>query len=66
MKFRVAASLGLAALVITSCTSTPAQEAHSPKAQKELADAFNKALKTIRDNGTYAKLNAKYFPFDIY
>jgi lysine-arginine-ornithine-binding protein len=36
------------------------------KGDKELADALNKALKTIRDNGTYAKLNAKYFPFDIY
>lgn len=31
-----------------------------------LKEAFDKALKTIRDNGTYAKLNAKYFPFDIY
>ncbi len=40
MKFRVAASLGLAALVMTSCTSTPAQEARSPKAQKELAEAL--------------------------
>lgn len=27
---------------------------------------FNKALKAIVDNGTYAKINAKYFPFSIY
>jgi ABC-type amino acid transport substrate-binding protein len=36
------------------------------KGDTELRNAFNKALKTIRENGTYAKLNAKYFPFDIY
>jgi polar amino acid transport system substrate-binding protein len=36
------------------------------KGDKELRDSLNKALKAIRDNGTYAKLNAKYFPFDIY
>jgi putative lysine/arginine/ornithine/histidine/octopine transport system substrate-binding protein len=36
------------------------------KGDAELLSALNKALKTIRDNGTYAKLNAKYFPFDIY
>jgi putative lysine/arginine/ornithine/histidine/octopine transport system substrate-binding protein len=36
------------------------------KDDKELETALNKALKTIRENGTYAKLNAKYFPFDIY
>lgn len=31
-----------------------------------LKEKFNKALKAIRDNGTYAKINAKYFPFSIY
>jgi lysine-arginine-ornithine-binding protein len=31
-----------------------------------LREKLNKALTTIRSNGTYAKLNAKYFPFDIY
>ena len=31
-----------------------------------LRAAFNEALAAIRANGTYAKLNAKYFPFDIY
>jgi polar amino acid transport system substrate-binding protein len=36
------------------------------KGDKELQEAMNAALKTIRENGTYAKLNAKYFPFDIY
>jgi putative lysine/arginine/ornithine/histidine/octopine transport system substrate-binding protein len=36
------------------------------KDDKELLASLNKALKTIRENGTYAKLNAKYFPFDIY
>ena len=31
-----------------------------------LREKLNKALTAIRSNGTYAKLNAKYFPFDIY
>lgn len=31
-----------------------------------LREKLNKALATIRANGTYAKLNAQYFPFDIY
>lgn len=31
-----------------------------------LTEKMNTALKAIRDNGTYAKINAKYFPFDIY
>ena len=31
-----------------------------------LREKLNKALTAIRANGTYAKLNAKYFPFDIY
>lgn len=36
------------------------------KDDPKLKAAFNDALKKIRDNGTYAKLNAQYFPFDIY
>ncbi|WDR04496.1 ABC transporter substrate-binding protein [Devosia rhodophyticola] len=36
------------------------------KDDNELREALNGALKTIRDNGTYATINAKYFPFDIY
>jgi len=31
-----------------------------------LKDKFNKALQAIVDNGTYAQINAKYFPFSIY
>lgn len=31
-----------------------------------LRDKMNTALKAIRANGTYAKINAQYFPFDIY
>ena len=31
-----------------------------------LGDAFNKALKEIRANGTYKKINDKYFSFDVY
>jgi polar amino acid transport system substrate-binding protein len=31
-----------------------------------LKEKFNKALQAIVDNGTYAKINAKYFPFSIY
>ena len=38
MNFGVAACLGLAALFVSSCTSTPAQEVRSPKAQKDLAE----------------------------
>lgn len=36
------------------------------KGDDALREAFNKAIKTIRENGTYAKINAKYFDFDIY
>ena len=36
------------------------------KGDQSLADQFNAALKAIRDDGTYAKINAKYFPFDIF
>ena len=28
--------------------------------------AINEALKTIRANGTYKKINDKYFEFDVY
>lgn len=31
-----------------------------------LVKEFNKALEAIREDGTYQKINAKYFPFDIY
>ncbi|MEF1291572.1 ABC transporter substrate-binding protein [Vibrio sp. M260118] len=33
---------------------------------KVLADKFNQAIETIRQNGTYDKIAAKYFSFDIY
>lgn len=36
------------------------------KGNQKLADRFSKAIKAIRENGTYQKINAKYFPFDIY
>ncbi len=36
------------------------------KGDDELREKFNAALKALRDNGTYAKLNETYFPFDIY
>jgi putative lysine/arginine/ornithine/histidine/octopine transport system substrate-binding protein len=36
------------------------------KDDAKLLKAMNTALAAIRKNGTYAKLNAKYFPFDIY
>ena len=32
----------------------------------ELREALNEALAEIRANGTYAEINARYFPFDIY
>jgi len=32
----------------------------------ELVEMFNKAIKTIRDNGVYKKINNKYFDFDVY
>lgn len=31
-----------------------------------LRDAFNKAIKAIRENGEYKKVNDKYFDYDIY
>jgi polar amino acid transport system substrate-binding protein len=36
------------------------------KGDDKLREALNSALKTIRENGVYAKINEKYFPFDIY
>ena len=36
------------------------------KQDQDLVDLFNKALATIRANGTYQKINAKYFEFDVY
>lgn len=32
----------------------------------KLSGKFSEAIKAIVDNGTYAKINAKYFPFSIY
>ncbi len=34
--------------------------------ESDLKAAFNKAIDAIRKNGTYAKINAKYFSADIY
>jgi len=36
------------------------------KDDPELLALFNKAIATIRANGTYQKINDKYFPFSIY
>ncbi len=36
------------------------------KDDPRLLAAFNKALKEIRDDGTYKRLNDRYFDFDIY
>ena len=36
------------------------------KGEDDLRLAFDKAIKAIRDDGTYAKINAKYFDFDIF
>lgn len=36
------------------------------KGEDELREKFDAALKAIRENGKYAEINAKYFPFDIY
>ena len=35
------------------------------KGDKALTERFNAALKAIVENGTYQKINAKYFPFSI-
>tara|TARA_B100000315_G_scaffold251016_1_gene284958 strand:+ start:205 stop:987 length:783 start_codon:yes stop_codon:yes gene_type:complete len=36
------------------------------KGDQDLADAFSKAIAAIRANGTYQKINAKYFDFNVY
>jgi len=36
------------------------------KGESELREMFNKAIKEIRANGTYHKISAKYFDFDVY
>lgn len=36
------------------------------KGDTDLRDKLSAAIKAIREDGTYAKINAKYFPFDIY
>jgi len=36
------------------------------KGEDKLRQRLNDAIKAIRADGTYAKINAKYFPFDIY
>lgn len=36
------------------------------KQDKDLLDTLNKAIKTIRENGEYKKINDKYFDFDVY
>ena len=36
------------------------------KGDDALREKFNKAIAAIRANGVYQKINAKYFPFDVY
>jgi len=36
------------------------------KGETDLVEAFNKAIAEIRQNGTYKKINDKYFEFDVY
>ena len=36
------------------------------KADNDLRKELNQAIKAIRANGVYQKINAKYFEFDIY
>jgi polar amino acid transport system substrate-binding protein len=36
------------------------------KGEDALRERFNKAIKAIVADGTYGKIVAKYFPFDIY
>ena len=33
---------------------------------QDLVEKFNQAIERIRANGTYEKINAKYFDFDVY
>ena len=49
------------------------EECHGPgagfavrKSDKDLRAELNKAIKAIRANGSYQKINAKYFDFDIF
>jgi polar amino acid transport system substrate-binding protein/arginine/ornithine transport system substrate-binding protein len=36
------------------------------KGEEELRDGFTAAIKAIREDGTYTKINDKYFDFDVY
>ena len=36
------------------------------KGDEDLRSSFNAAIKAIRKDGTYSKINSKYFDFDIY
>ena len=36
------------------------------KKNQDLVEQFNKAIDAIRANGTYQKINAKYFAFDVF
>ena len=36
------------------------------KGEDDLREAFNKAIKQIREDGTYEKIQAKYFDYDVY
>lgn len=36
------------------------------KREEDLRDAVSAAIIAIRENGAYAEINSKYFPFDIY
>jgi len=36
------------------------------KGETDLVNAFNAAIKKIREDGTYKKINDKYFEFDVY
>ncbi len=36
------------------------------KGDDDLREMFNRAIRTIREEGTYKKINAKYFDFDVY
>ena len=36
------------------------------KGEAALKGELNAAIKTLRDNGTYKKINDKYFKFDVY
>lgn len=54
-------------------TVTPVQEIHGEgagiairKEDGDLKEKFNTAIKAIRDNGTYEKINKAYFSFDVY